>query len=49
MEEQRIEDYWDAFSKYDDDEMVHVLAEKWGWSVYRVQQWIKDKEDLGWL
>ena len=45
----RIDDYWEAFSKYGNDETPHILAEWWGWSVYRVEHWIKQGEEEQWL
>jgi len=45
----RIDEYWEAYSKFGDHETPYILSELWGWSLYRVQRWIQQGEDEGWL
>lgn len=47
--ERMSEEYWDAIAEYDYDEAIEVLAEKWGYSTYRVKQEIKKIEEGSWL
>ncbi len=47
--ERMSDDYWDAISEYDYDEAIEVLAEKWGYSTYRVKAEIKKIEEGSWL
>ena len=47
--ERMSEEYWDAIAEYDYEEAIEVLAEKWGYSTYRVKQEIKKIEEGSWL
>ena len=48
--EQRMADeYWEAQVKYGNEEAIHVVAELWGYSLYRAKQEIEKIEEKSWL
>ena len=48
-EERMAEEYWEAFTQYGKEEAVHVVAEIWGYSLYRAEQEIQKIEEKSWL
>ena len=48
-QERMADEYWEASAKYGNEEAVHVLAELWGYSLYRTKQEIEKIEEKSWL
>lgn len=43
------DDWWEACSMFGEEEAEHVVAELWGYSLYKVKQEVKKIEEDSWL
>ncbi len=42
-------EWWEAVSQHGEEEAIHVVAELWGYSLFRAKQEIKKIEEGIWL
>lgn len=47
--ERMSDEWWEAVSQHGTEEAIHVVAELWGYSLYRAKQEVKKIEEGLWL
>ena len=47
--ERMSDEWWEAVSQHGEEEAIHVVAELWGYSLFRAKQEIKKIEEGIWL